>query len=119
MDLHYSKEYLDFEKEVKAFCKKYDGVTFTDASKNPLASSSSKKKKIQGHFEIFKFKLETSPRSNSHRLSLPSPSPIMLNARSTLRSTPKEARRVNASEHIPGYKPSSSIPLPSFSSLLS
>ena len=47
MDLHYSKEYLDFEKEVKAFCKKYDGVTFTDASKNPLASSSSKKKKIQ------------------------------------------------------------------------
>ena len=22
MDLHYSKEYLDFEKEVKAFCKK-------------------------------------------------------------------------------------------------
>ena len=47
MDLHYSKEYLAFEKEVKAFCKKYDGVTFTDASKNPLASSSSKKKKIQ------------------------------------------------------------------------
>ena len=47
MDLHYSKEYLDFEKEVKAFCKKYDGVTFTDSSKNPLASSSSKKKKIQ------------------------------------------------------------------------
>ena len=47
MDLHYSKEYLDFEKEVKAFCKKYDGVTFTDASKNPLASSSSNKKKIQ------------------------------------------------------------------------
>ncbi len=47
MDLHYSKEYLNFEKEVKAFCKKYDGVTFTDASKNPLASSSSKKKKIQ------------------------------------------------------------------------
>ena len=47
MDLHYSKEYLDFEKEVKAFSKKYDGVTFTDASKNPLASSSSKKKKIQ------------------------------------------------------------------------
>ena len=47
MDLHYSREYLDFEKEVKAFCKKYDGVTFIDASKNPLASSSSKKKKIQ------------------------------------------------------------------------
>ena len=47
MDLHYSKEYLDFEKEVKAFCKKYDGVTFTDASKNPLASSSSKKKRYK------------------------------------------------------------------------
>ena len=52
MDLHYSKEYLDFEKEVKAFCKKYDGVTFTDASKNPLASLSSKKKKKIGRAHV-------------------------------------------------------------------
>ncbi len=39
MDLEYGPEYLDFTKEVQSFCKKYEGLSFTDGTNNPLGSS--------------------------------------------------------------------------------
>lgn len=39
MDLEYGPEYQDFTKEVQSFCKKYEGLSFTDGSNNPLGSS--------------------------------------------------------------------------------
>jgi len=39
MDLEYGPEYQDFTKEVQSFCKKYEGLSFTDRSNNPLGSS--------------------------------------------------------------------------------
>ena len=39
MDLEYGPEYPDFTKEVQSFCKKYEGLSFTDGSNNPLGSS--------------------------------------------------------------------------------
>ena len=32
MDLEYGPEYQDFTKEVQSFCKKYEGLSFTDGS---------------------------------------------------------------------------------------
>ena len=39
MDLEYGPEYQDFTKEVQSFCKKYEGLSFTDRSNNPIGSS--------------------------------------------------------------------------------
>ena len=39
MDLEYGPEYQDFTKEVQSFCKKYEGLSFTDGTNNPLGSS--------------------------------------------------------------------------------
>ena len=39
MDLEYGPEYQEFTKEVQSFCKKYEGLSFTDGSNNPLGSS--------------------------------------------------------------------------------
>ena len=37
MDLNYGPEYEDFRKEVQEFCKKWDGVNFTNAAKVPMS----------------------------------------------------------------------------------
>ena len=37
MDLNYGPEYEDFKKEVQEFCKKWDGVNFTNAAKVPMS----------------------------------------------------------------------------------
>ena len=37
MDLNYGPEYKDFRKEVQEFCKKWDGVNFTNAAKVPMS----------------------------------------------------------------------------------
>ena len=37
MDLNYGPEYDDFRKEVQEFCKKWDGVNFTNAAKVPMS----------------------------------------------------------------------------------
>ena len=37
MDLNYGLEYEDFRKEVQEFCKKWDGVNFTNAAKVPMS----------------------------------------------------------------------------------
>ena len=39
MDLNYGPEYKDFRKEVQEFCKKWDGVNFTNAAKVPMSMS--------------------------------------------------------------------------------
>lgn len=39
MDLNYGPEYEDFRKEVQEFCKKWDGVNFTNAAKVPMSMS--------------------------------------------------------------------------------
>ena len=39
MDLNYGPEYDDFRKEVQKFCKKWDGVNFTNAAKVPMSMS--------------------------------------------------------------------------------
>ncbi|MFL2707804.1 MAG: acyl-CoA dehydrogenase family protein [Gammaproteobacteria bacterium] len=39
MNLNYGSEYDEFKKEVQDFCSKYTGVTFSDASKVPLAGT--------------------------------------------------------------------------------
>ena len=39
MDLNYGPEYEDFKKEVQEFCKKWDGVNFTNAAKVPMSMS--------------------------------------------------------------------------------
>ena len=38
MDLEYGPEYQDFTKEVQSFCEKYEELSFTDGSNNPLGS---------------------------------------------------------------------------------
>ncbi len=38
MNLEYGPEYQDFTKEVQGFCKKYEGLSFTDGTNNPLGS---------------------------------------------------------------------------------
>ncbi len=37
MDVNYGPEYEDFRKEVQEFCKKWDGVNFTNAAKVPMS----------------------------------------------------------------------------------
>lgn len=37
MDLNYGPEYENFRKEVQEFCKKWDGVNFTNAAKVPMS----------------------------------------------------------------------------------
>ena len=39
MDLNFGPEYEDFRKEVKEFCKKYSGISFSESAKVPLAGS--------------------------------------------------------------------------------
>ena len=39
MDLNFGPEYEDFTKEVKEFCKKYSGISFSESAKVPLAGS--------------------------------------------------------------------------------
>ena len=47
MDLNYGAEYEDFRKEVQAFCKEYQGVSFKNDSNvvaDTLSGSSATKK---------------------------------------------------------------------------
>ena len=39
MDLNFGSEYKEFTNEVKKFCKKYNGVNFSDSAKVPLSAS--------------------------------------------------------------------------------
>jgi alkylation response protein AidB-like acyl-CoA dehydrogenase len=38
MDLEYGSQYEEYKKEVQIFCKKYNGVHFSDAAKTPMAT---------------------------------------------------------------------------------
>ena len=39
MDLEYGPEYQEFTKEIQAFCKKYNGLSFKDGPKTPFATA--------------------------------------------------------------------------------